>query len=378
MLSFFDAQAIDTSMEKVELYGKLSTFPEDAEEMQLSRTDKNSVSFSDTCGDMRTKDVKALVRRIRQLECRQQSVEEHFVQKHLANSGSTPTLAQWSHMKDEIERVRRLFEFLESVLPHETAETMRFFNRSRSEKSRPKDSEAVDARDEDAIGQLPSSEIELEFEKHIKRIEAEMRQSRASVHHEVSNCMQAIKVLQRDMDITRGALLVDRPKFADSTDAPRSSPARPPTNSDPSEAAMMSRVEEIDSSQSGVVSRQQVLQDIAHLREEIKTWFDQLRDTVKGGLSQKVDKSQAFITSASDPSLLRRSFPSNPSPCSTPFDSKKPHRKAWRPSSSPGVNQIRAPGASLCGPNSLPKFPHSALRDAKPFGQETARSLNPK
>lgn len=366
-----DTQAGDVSIDDIPSVNQATSLLE-VSEVHLP---ESSACFTDPRGkdDTRGKDVKALARRMRNLESRQQSVEERFVKDHLANPG--PTQAQWSHMQEEMERVRRLFEFIESAMPHDAAEAMRFFRRAWNDNASQKETNVVTSSSK-LIG------FEGELERHRKQVDADVAKFQASMHQEVSNIMQVIKSLQRDVDIARGALLVDRPKRCpDTNEAARTSFMSLNDNKHPpngvqvvDDSAKDTRTDGLDIGGGQLVSRQSLEIDISNLREEIKGWFEDFGQKVHELYRPKADTQQALANARSETELHpRRAFHSS----GTSFDPDKAQRKNWRPLSSPGIHQLRAPGANYCGPKSLPKFSRSPTDDKliRPFGQEPMKAL---
>jgi len=376
MMSFAsDTQVGDVSVDDIPSANQTTSL---VEVSQVNLPESSSACFTDARGkdDTRGRDVKTLARRIRNLESRQQSVEERFVKEHLANPG--PTQAQWSHMQEEMERVRRLFEFIESAMPQDAAEAMRFFRRAWNDNPHQKEPGIVTSSSK-LIG------FEGELEKHKKQVDADVAKFQLSMHQEVSNCMQVIKSLQRDVDIARGALLVERPRWCpDTKEATRPSCISVGDSRHPASGmqtiddyAKDTRSEAFDMGGGQLVSRQSLELDISSLREEIKGWFEDFSESVKDSLRPMADRQQVFTNARSETELhSRRAFQSG----STPLDPDKAQRapgKNWRPLSSPGLHQLRAPSANYCGPKSLPKFTRSSTDDKmiRPFGQEPMKGL---
>jgi hypothetical protein len=335
-----------------------------------------------------SRDVKVLARRIKDLESRQQSVEERFVQDRFACPDGGPSPSQWSQMQGEMERVRRLFEFVESLLPREPAEAMRFFNRAKSKDA--KDCNG-DAWKEQAVGEVASEGrllgLDVEMARYKAHIEKEFKKAHDAMHKEVSNCMVAIKGAQRDVDVMRGALVAERPRPLPGAEALVGGRARLPAAASATasiEGTGGTRNEDCDAGPGQLVSRQHVQQEIANLREEVKSWLDQLGETFRTSLRHKADK-QSFLESDQS-GIARRALlgRTQQSPGNAGFDAGKTQGSSWRPSTSPGTKQLRAPGAALCGPGSrsLPKFPSAPAeadrppsRTSRPFGPETVKSL---
>mmetsp|Transcript_81986 Transcript_81986/g.171607 ORF Transcript_81986/g.171607 Transcript_81986/m.171607 type:complete len:372 (+) Transcript_81986:62-1177(+) len=89
-------------------------------------------------------------------------------------------------VKAEMERFRKLFEFIESVLPKDAAEAMKFFNSKHS----------MDAcvKTDNPLG------LGVELEQHTRRLEEGMRKHREELDRELNNLRVAIKALQRDAE----------------------------------------------------------------------------------------------------------------------------------------------------------------------------------
>jgi hypothetical protein len=272
-------------------------------------------------------------------------------------------------MQEEMERVFRLFEFLENVLPQEPAAAMRFFNRSQGVGEVRKDCTAM-ATDTRSLG------LDVEMERYKVHVEEEVRKSQASMHQEVTNCMLAIKGLQRDVDITRGALLAQRPLLHEAPSAKRSS--SPPSP--------LGTIEEgtggtrNDESPSTLVSRSHVHDEITGLRDEVKSWLDHLSESIQRSIREKVEHAMVGAEAVNQ----RRQLAAKAQPRAAfeaptlSFDPSRAICNNWRPSSSPGTKQLRAPGATTCGPGgsrSLPKFPTSPAEAIRPFGQDTVKPV---
>jgi len=322
-------------------------------------------------------DVRALARRVKELESRQQSVEEKFVDDRLAGKFSSdggPTAAQWTQMQDEMERVRRLFEFVESVLPTEPAEAMRFFNRSRADMKAPAWGEVRKDFGMAATEGRPLG-LDVEMERYKSHVGKEVRKSQTAMHQEVSNCMQAIKALQRDVDIMRGGLLAARPRLDAQVPMVRKA-LLPPAAGGAAEGT--GGTEEFEVPPAGqLVSRQYMQQEMSTLREELKSWLDQISENFQKSLRHKVDKHSLVDSDrgAAQRAMQGRAQQMGASDKAPDFQSEA-LRNNWRPSTSPGIKQLRAPGAGSCGPGgvrSLPKFEKSDA--VRPFGQEPLKAM---
>jgi len=128
--------------------------------------------------------------RLQAVEQWQQHVEEQIQKLEAAGATAAPPQTsggRWPDVQEELERFRKLFEFIEGVLPQDAAEAMRFFNQRSLASSK---------------GLAQSLGPEVDIERNRVKWENDFQNTTSDLHHEFDNLMLVIKVLQRDADVS--------------------------------------------------------------------------------------------------------------------------------------------------------------------------------
>lgn len=149
-------------------------------------------------------DVESLGRRVDGLEERQQLTEVRF-----ASVGSGKPSAQWGQVQGELERLRKLFEFVECVLPRDAAEAMRFFSQSCTSAGgggRAEGADAGPAAGGESDARIPMGAM-IELERQRVRLSETVQTHTADMRHEFENLTMAIRALQQD--VTRTGQRID-------------------------------------------------------------------------------------------------------------------------------------------------------------------------
>merc|ERR1711964_600197 len=145
--------------------------------------------------------------------------------------------------------------------------------------------------------------------------------------------MLAIKGLQRDVDITRGALLAERPRLNRNAEAllgKRAQPLAPMSPAASADDTGATRSEDLEMSPATWASRQHVHQEVSNLREEVKSWLDHLSESVHNSLRSKV-YTQSLVGADKSASLQRQAkfTPNTTSEAGATFDTSNALRNNW-------------------------------------------------
>lgn len=120
-----------------------------------------------------------------------------FAQRHCPAQLKVPSFTL-ADMQEELERVRKLFEFVEGVMPKDAQEAMRFFNSRNPSKlagDNPWDEEQADGVD---IARPLGPAVEME--RHRARLEEHVRGHRDALQRELVNLTTVVKAVQRDVE----------------------------------------------------------------------------------------------------------------------------------------------------------------------------------
>ncbi|CAE7203057.1 mfsd6b [Symbiodinium sp. CCMP2592] len=281
----------------------------------------------------------------------------------------------WKDVQAELERFRKLFEFIEGVLPQDAAEAMRFFNRREAGK-------------EEMSGMI--SEIfgaDIEFQNAKSQLESEFKMHTRELRREFDKLTLALKGLQRDVD-TSGSKVVDLSRRTSQLETEvRLSPAvaissmedphQEPSPRGPVEGRRDSK-DMRDKALQGM--SQEMQRAIQELRDEIRQWIELFKSSVVQALQSKPDHEQVadFVkqvvgASAGEKVALfaKRQLLGKCASCSAPIDVdllrvKRPQpiglQEHWPPGENLGAKvAIRPLNAGGVSPNRLPKI--DARRD---------------
>eukprot|EP00930_Biecheleria_cincta_P012885 TRINITY_DN11761_c0_g1_i10.p1 TRINITY_DN11761_c0_g1~~TRINITY_DN11761_c0_g1_i10.p1 ORF type:complete len:908 (-),score=266.39 TRINITY_DN11761_c0_g1_i10:19-2742(-) len=198
-----------------------------------------------------------------------------------------PPGGRWKDVQAELERFRKLFEFVEGVLPDDAAEAMRFFNRRQQSAS------SLSEHVSKILGP------EVDFAGHKTKLEQEFKKNASAMRNEFENLSLVMKGLQRDVEASGGKIqdLGKRMRQVEgdvrgqalgsahitSEEQPFQEPS--PRPSEKQDAAK----EELPSD---YVSKNVLTQGLEELREEVRKWLELLRSSVLTALQTKADSDQ--------------------------------------------------------------------------------------
>lgn len=283
----------------------------------------------------------------------------------------------WKDVQAELERFRKLFEFIEGVLPQDAAEAMRFFNRREAGK-------------EEMSGMI--SEVfgaDIEFQNAKSQLESDFKMHTRELRREFDKLTLALKGLQRDVD-TSGSKVVDLSRRTSQLETEvRLSPAvaissmedphQEPSPRGPAEGRRDSK-DIRDKALQGM--SQELQRAMQELRDEIRQWIELFKSSVVQALQSKPDHEQVaeFVkqvvgASAGEKVALfaKRQLLGKCASCSAPIDVdllrvKRPQpiglQEHWPPGENLGAKvAIRPLNAGGVSPNRLPKINDARHRD---------------
>lgn len=237
----------------------------------------------------------------------------------------------------EFERLRKLFEFVEGVLPKDAREAMQFFNNSRaaSEEGPPEDLERP-------LG--PG----VQLERHRARLEEGVKKHKEEMQHEFQNLNSVIKSLQRQLGICNSKIDelssrltqieaqppmesrgLERAMEKGTPCAACSSSARPsPQQSaeQPMDVHHLMDPEGIGDHALPFVSKMNLQQAVEGLRDDVRNWLDVLHSSMISALQQKADTDdlnlvRGQLSNAESLAMFaKRSIVGKCASCDTPFD----------------------------------------------------------
>eukprot|EP00931_Biecheleriopsis_adriatica_P032087 TRINITY_DN18756_c0_g1_i1.p1 TRINITY_DN18756_c0_g1~~TRINITY_DN18756_c0_g1_i1.p1 ORF type:complete len:844 (-),score=188.31 TRINITY_DN18756_c0_g1_i1:84-2615(-) len=232
------------------------------------------------------------------------SEESQRVARQDTRSFDGPPGGRWRDVQAELEHFRKLFEFIEGVLPEDAAEAMRFFNRRQHGR------EELSAKVKEALGP------DVDFEGAKSKLQSEFNTRTLDLHREFGNLMLAIKGLQRDMDSSGGKIRdlgqrmmqfeseAKEPHMLQfSLERPSPSVEDPHQEPSPRQTGLPSPQEETRNGEA-LNSNGTMDQKIEELRRDVTNWLDMLRQSVLEALQSKADHEQVS-------SLLKQLVSSN-------------------------------------------------------------------
>mmetsp|Transcript_15419 Transcript_15419/g.28348 ORF Transcript_15419/g.28348 Transcript_15419/m.28348 type:complete len:1050 (-) Transcript_15419:107-3256(-) len=255
----------------------------------------------------------------------------------------SPLDSQWADVQEELERFRKLFEFLEGLIPSEASEAMRFFNRRFEEQKKARQEAARNMFAEVGGGHLGTAETdmgkaskstfvsylaeplgpEVALDRHRAVLEEEVRNHEQQMRGEFSNLSLAIKSLQKEtgqiankmVDLLQRLVRVEDTDRVMTPTTSRSSPSPMPgvdtekPTSPPSErpapppagdasAFVLTKLpgdashthEDVD--KSGYVSKIAMNKALENCKEDFRGWLDVLHEQIIQALQQKADNNQ--------------------------------------------------------------------------------------
>jgi hypothetical protein len=261
----------------------------------------------------------------------------------------SPLDSEFADVQIELERYRKLFEFIQQVLPSDAAEAMTFFNKSfqkqADRRSTARGSIAsslhsphllesqVTATSPDAGGQpAPLADRlagtlgpEVAFEHHRSKLEEEMRQHEKSMREEFDNLSLVIKSLQRQVQHTAGKTgdLVDRVARVEVERAKKSQKysddesmahLEKPSQKEQGQEAHRRSLDEAASPEPPIddekmscppleekghvqsyVSKDAMQKALKETRDDFRTWLDEWSSDFVSALQQKADNKQVKL-----------------------------------------------------------------------------------
>ncbi|CAE8621427.1 unnamed protein product [Polarella glacialis] len=240
---------------------------------------------------------EAIKMRLQAVEQWQQHVEEQIQKLEAAGATAAPPQTsggRWPDVQEELERFRKLFEFIEGVLPQDAAEAMRFFNQRSLASSK---------------GLAQSLGPEVDIERNRVKWENDFQNTTSDLHHEFENLMLVIKVLQRDADVS-GSKLGDLGKRMSRFEArdgfgergvscmeeqPHQEPSPRSPRGEGVHALKFPQADLsylLDPESRGRTGGADVSKQLEETKEEVMDWLDQLRSSILVALQQKVDFDQ--------------------------------------------------------------------------------------
>jgi hypothetical protein len=234
-----------------------------------------------------------------------------------------PLDSQFSDVQLELERLRKLFEFVEKVLPSDAAKAMSFFNKTESENAVKRRSSIASIKQDMAtniMNQTFSGAIQTElidkmaqtlgpdsaFEMHRDQLSNEVKSHEERMGHEFANLATAIKALQREVQQSAGQTgdLIDRlarvekrrpatlPESAAVPAAGAGAAVEAPVQVPVSPAARSDTTPKANAITSDSVSRDEVTKLLEDAKNDIRNWLDVLHSTTLKALQQKADSNQ--------------------------------------------------------------------------------------
>eukprot|EP00440_Ansanella_granifera_P033756 gb/GFBE01036624.1/.p1 GENE.gb/GFBE01036624.1/~~gb/GFBE01036624.1/.p1 ORF type:complete len:951 (+),score=240.37 gb/GFBE01036624.1/:1-2853(+) len=239
-----------------------------------------------------------------------------------------PPGGRWKDVQAELEHFRKLFEFIEGVLPEDAAEAMRFFNRRQQGK------EELSGKVSEVFGP------DVDFIKAKSQLEDAFSKQTLDMHREFENLALALKGLQRDVESSGGKIqdlgkrmsqvegeAKDFRSFTPATNSMEDQPHQEPSPRHSGVKEMLTKVEE-QAAAGGQVTEEMINKSLEELREDVRQWLDMLRASVLQALQTKPDHEQVsqfvkeVVGKPGDELALfaKRSLLGKCASCETPID----------------------------------------------------------
>jgi len=227
-----------------------------------------------------------------------------------------PLDSQFADVQTELERLRKLFEFVEKVLPSDASKAMSFFNRRTEEpkkektmrpraKTEPNPGEWAETIDivEETFGP------EIAFQQHRETLSEEVRNHEIAMRSEFANLNTAIKNLQRETQQTSNKTgdLIGRIANVESkatalagkgvpagpaVQAVQAVPDVPVVPQSADVAATIEQTPSPDPPSEDYVSKLGMKVALDETKNDVRRWLDSLNSTVINALQQKADTNQ--------------------------------------------------------------------------------------
>jgi prefoldin subunit 5 len=236
-----------------------------------------------------------------------------------------PLDSEFSDVQNELERLRKLFEFVQQVLPPDAAEAMKFFKKSFSRQNTKEDDRHGNKTNAKDLGskkgkqqaqQAPLIDSvanclgpEVAFEMQRAKLEDEVRHHEKAMRQEFANLTTAIKSLQREMQQNSGKTVDLVAKFArlegggvaPASGTQESSQVEDPSPQSSSRGAMLesrgsqkSAPQEAGTAQEDsdpYVSKGDMQQALKETREDFRNWLDEWSGSFVSALQKKADSN---------------------------------------------------------------------------------------
>jgi|Transcript_1791 prefoldin subunit 5 len=236
-----------------------------------------------------------------------------------------PLDSEFADVQNELERLRKLFEFVQQVLPSDAAQAMSFFTKSsvltvpgngqKSGKINSKDIGSKKGKQHSPLIDSVATSLgpEVAFEMQRAKLEDEVRDHEQAMRQEFANLTTAIKSLQREMQQTSGKTvdLVERVArveggvvtFTASQEQPQGQEASPRSSgrgAPPESRESLKSAENEAGRQDGsdgsdvYVSKSAMQQALKETRDDFRNWLDEWSSNFVAVLQKKADSNQVI------------------------------------------------------------------------------------
>lgn len=188
--------------------------------------------------------------------------------------------------QQEMERFRKLFEFVEGVLPKEKADAMRFFQRGAVERANSGE-DAAKVFGDDVEGELQRA-----------KLQEEVRSRCDELRDEFEKIMHIVRAMQRDVEKQGGkhsdlANLVARVE-RDVSQGDRASAPRAQSSPPPADLSHLVGAEGLIVGEDALpfATKKALHSALATLKDDIQNWLGMLHQSMLSALQQKADTNQ--------------------------------------------------------------------------------------
>lgn len=247
-----------------------------------------------------------VVNRLALLEEKQREAEQAMKKQRQAAGRQEATMMTLDEMKAELERLRKLFDFVQGVLPKDASEAMSFFNTRCAEKAAAAADKARNAEfDASAADLAKPLGAEVEVQQHRARLEEHVQRHKETLQGELLNLRTAVKALQRDFgtDVSRLGDLTVRVKRIEVSGGPGvaqaaaggaeeagglGAGATPESSREAPRPAWEADAEAgAGGADPSLVSQESLNQAVDALRDDVRNWLDALHSSMLGSLQDK-------------------------------------------------------------------------------------------
>mmetsp|Transcript_87229 Transcript_87229/g.154519 ORF Transcript_87229/g.154519 Transcript_87229/m.154519 type:complete len:999 (-) Transcript_87229:101-3097(-) len=230
-----------------------------------------------------------------------------------------PPGGRWKDVQAELERYRKLFEFIEGVLPQDAAEAMKFFN-----KSDKKEGAELSQTVTEAFGP------EVDFERQKSKLENDFNQRTLAIQREFENLSVVLKGLQRESESANSKILDLGKRMthteSEAKDFRMASPFTSMEEQPFHEPSPRDHAKAAPELPGDIILQPTFDKSLEDLREDVRTWLDTLRSSVLAALQTKADTEQVqeFIKQATGQNDLalfaKRSLLGKCASCEAPIE----------------------------------------------------------